>query len=339
MRWVTDTIERSCVQASQKYEKIPDDIIVSFSSSSFISDILTVQYVRSDETELIQMQEIDTMIKKIESESFARARKKCKQQFGLAHDDIRLVSSTVINIVIDDKIVTNPVGFSGRYVRLSILNVFSSASEFNIVRSIVSRLGKRTISLVPTPLIFPKLLETSEYSHENGCILDIGYSHTTILLVDDNRIISFETFPVGSEMLSEIIAESHPELSWIQIENLLCGGDVSISIDDEIRQFLEYLMDAVGGFFENQNYWTQKKHIFCYGWFFENKHSFWVFSEFFTHLFWPGIRKHRLIDVIEAPENNDKMLTYGLALIAQELLLVKKDPVVRILRYVLYNYE
>lgn len=159
------------------------------------------------------MQEIDTMIKKIESESFARARKKCKQQFGLAHDDIRLVSSTVINIVIDDKIVTNPVGFSGRYVRLSILNVFSSASEFNIVRSIVSRLGKRTISLVPTPLIFPKLLETSEYSHENGCILDIGYSHTTILLVDDNRIISFETFPVGSEMLSEIIAESHPELS------------------------------------------------------------------------------------------------------------------------------
>lgn len=29
---------------------------------------------------------------------------------------------------------------------------------------------------------------------------------------------------------------------------------MSISIDDEIRQFLEYLMDAVGGFFENQNY-------------------------------------------------------------------------------------
>lgn len=43
--------------------------------------------------------------------------------------------------------------------------------------------------------------------------------------------------------------------------------------------------------------------------------------------------------MVDAPENNDKMLTYGLALIGQELLLVKKDPIIRILRYVLYNYE
>jgi hypothetical protein len=32
-------------------------------------------------------------------------------------------------------------------------------------------------------------------------------------------------------------------------------------------------------------------------------------------------------------------VTYGLALLAEELLVVKKDPIVRILRYVLYAYE
>lgn len=171
---------------------------------------------------MMTMQEIDEMIKKIEAESFVRARKRCRNQFGIAHDDIRLVSSTVVNIVIDEKVVTNPIGFPGKHIRLTILNIFAPASEFNIIRSIVSRIGKRTISLVPTPLIFPKLLETSQYSHESSCILDIGYSHTTILLLDDNKILNFESFPVGTEMLQNIISESNPDLSLIQIENLLC---------------------------------------------------------------------------------------------------------------------
>lgn len=33
------------------------------------------------------------------------------------------------------------------------------------------------------------------------------------------------------------------------------------------------------------------------------------------------------------------MMCYALAILAQELLVTKKDPLIRILRYVLYNYE
>ncbi len=36
---------------------------------------------------------------------------------------------------------------------------------------------------------------------------------------------------------------------------------------------------------------------------------------------------------------SEYVTTYGLALIASDLLLIKKDPLVRILRYVLYQYE
>lgn len=191
------------------------------------------------------MQEVDQMIKKIEAESFIRAREKCKQQFGIAHDDIRLVSSTVVNIIIDEKTVTNPIGFPGKNIRLSIVNIFAPASEFNIIRSIVSSLGKQPISLIPTPLIFPKLIETSQYSEDSACILDIGHSHTTVLLTENNKIISFETFPIGTEMLVDLVTESHPDFSLIQIENLLCEGNHDISIEKEVNQFLEYLLDVI----------------------------------------------------------------------------------------------
>lgn len=41
------------------------------------------------------------------------------------------------------------------------------------------------------------------------------------------------------------------------------------------------------------------------------------------------------------PKKSEKEFptTHALGLLARELLLIKKDPVIRILRYVLYNYD
>jgi cell division ATPase FtsA len=46
MRGVSLSIERSMIQASQKVDIIPKDVILAFSSSQFISDQITTQYIR-----------------------------------------------------------------------------------------------------------------------------------------------------------------------------------------------------------------------------------------------------------------------------------------------------
>lgn len=181
--------------AGAKLDTLPDDIILTFSPEVTIFDSVTTQYIRSDRDSMITMEEIDSMIKKIEYQSLERAREKSKKQYGILHDDIKLVSSTLTAISIDGKQVSNPLGFSGSNIRIRVLNVFAPASEFNIIRSILSSLGKRTISVVPTPLLFSKVIEQSEYALENNVSIDIGYMHTTIVLESKNEILSFETFP------------------------------------------------------------------------------------------------------------------------------------------------
>jgi cell division ATPase FtsA len=119
------------------------------------------------------MHEIDDMIARIEKESYTRAHKKSKKQYGIEGDDLRLISSTIISISVDGRKVTSPIGFTGGRIRLTVLNVFVPASEFNIIRSIISRLGKRTISLIPAPLILPKLIEKTDLSGSNSCLIDI----------------------------------------------------------------------------------------------------------------------------------------------------------------------
>ncbi len=162
MRSVALTIERSMIQASQNIESIPTDVIIGFSSSQLISDNTTTQYIRTPGT-TITMNEIDEMVKRVEKNSFERVRKKAKESHGMVHDDLKLVSSTITAIELDGRHITNPIGFDGKKVRLSILNIFAPAGEFNIVRSVSSHIGKNIISLIPIPLVFPKILEKTDY--------------------------------------------------------------------------------------------------------------------------------------------------------------------------------
>jgi cell division protein FtsA len=162
MQGVALTLEKVIHEACSNIDGIPDDIIIAFSPSISIHDSTTSQYLRADGESPISMNEIDTMIEKIESASLLRAREKARREHGLTHDDIRLISSTLTSIHIDGKRVTNPIGFRGSELRITVLNVFALASEYNILRSIVSSLKKDIISLVPMPLLFPKVIENTE---------------------------------------------------------------------------------------------------------------------------------------------------------------------------------
>ncbi len=51
------------------------------------------------------------------------------------------------------------------------------------------------------------------------------------------------------------------------------------------------------------------------------------------------LKKKRLCEALDPKLQYDQCVVHGLSLMAKELLLVKKDPLVRILRYVLYQYE
>jgi hypothetical protein len=54
---------------------------------------------------------------------------------------------------------------------------------------------------------------------------------------------------------------------------------------------------------------------------------------------WHDIQSSKLYDHTEVPMTHDQTVISWLALMASELLLTRKDPLVRIMRYVLYQYE
>ena len=338
---IAQSIEQAMLQAGHSQGTIPDDIIMSFPSQSFVSDAITTQYTRADAESTLTMQEIDTMIKRIEKESYERARTKSRKQFGISSDDLRLVSSTIIAISVDGKKVTSPIGFTGGRVRLTVLNVFVPSSEFNVIRSIISSLGKRAISLIPEPLILPKVIEDTEFSRSTNCLIDIGYGHTTVTILTGNEIIGFETFPYGTEMLIELIATEKPGYSLLQIENIICTpSECEVGIHHQcLDEFLSYIWDVVFGYLQAEHIDVTLENLLLHGNIFENKIVRDEFSKLFHDTLWHELSTRRLCEIVSPALTHDQCIVAGLSQMASELLMTRKDPLVRILRYVLYQYE
>jgi cell division ATPase FtsA len=195
IRGIATTVEQAIIGASRDLDTIPDAVIMSFPSRGFVSDVITTQYIRADATVPITMHEVDQMISRIEGESSVRARTRSQRQFGIQSDDLRLISSTIVAIMIDGRTVSSPIGFMGSRLRLTVLNVFAPSSEFNMIRSILSTLDKHAISIIPEPLILPKVVEDLGMPDSTTVIIDVGQSHITVTLMDHGQIIGFEIFP------------------------------------------------------------------------------------------------------------------------------------------------
>lgn len=343
MKWVAETIDKAIHATCRGIETIPEDIIIGFSPVIAISDLMTSQYVRHDPDEPLTMDEIDDMIEKIERTSLSRAKERAKYEYAVVHDDIRLVSSTLTSIIIDGKQVSNPIGFHGKQVRLTILNIYALASEYNILRSIVSSLQKNTISIVPMPLILPKIIEQWEYVYEGNFCIDIGYTHITLVSIDHDEILFFDSFATGSKMLMDGISGAHSKMSFTEIETLLQKTDPKeewrILREKCAREYFEYVIDMIVSIATRQNLTLTHKNIFFSGGIFGSQ---WIEDLFVEMLeqaigYFPKIL--HLAHTSTPPIAQDSAVIHGLALLGQELLHTKKDPIVRILRYTLYHYE
>jgi hypothetical protein len=344
MQGVADCIDRAIHEACRHVKDIPDDIIVGFSPMTCIHDHMVSQYMREDEAAPLTMEELDMMIEKIEKSSLQRAKEKAKTEYGVIHDDIRLISSTLTSIMIDGKNVTHAIGLPGKYVRIHVLNIFALASEYNVLRSIIASLKKRPISLVPIPLLFSKIIEKTKMSEEETIFIDIGYSNVTIVFQKDQEITFFDTFEIGSKMLIDILQSALPDMSYTSLENLLMRqnpeSSESLIRESSTHEYLTYVIDTLLSVLMRSGDSMKMKNVCISGGIFA---SAWIEKIFFSILsesIGYTVRHMRLGDgLLSTPMPAEYILNAGLAELGRELLHTKKDPIIRILRYTLYHYE
>lgn len=209
---VSDAIKKTIAKASENLEEIPNDMVISLSSTLTFSDIIHMNYVRENPGSPIGMEEIDQIVKKIEHTSLDRVKGKIRERTGIIESEMKLVTTSIISIMVDGKKIGNPVGFPGKNIKLGIINVFLPLSYVTMIQNIGRGLGKNIISLIPSIITLPKLIENKDENFDFNAFIDFGYTKTTISIENRGEILGGNVLNFGFSTLEETFKAREPKL-------------------------------------------------------------------------------------------------------------------------------
>jgi hypothetical protein len=304
-----------------------------------LTDTLSMNYVRENPETPLGMEEIDRMIGKIESKSLERAKPRIMARVLESEGQMKLVTTALTSIVIDGKKVSNPMGFTGTNISLTVCNVFLPISTFHLYSSIVRDLDKKLISFVPTPIALPKAQEASLELFDPNCFVDIGAAYTTVVLENYSEILGSVVIPFGSSLFERIFASKNPKLSHLEVENRIIAADQKDEAFKRAQEeFLDLLVDAVVVALRDIAPDFIVRNVYLSG---------ALSSEGFLDIFMKALSAklpHLNLKGYPLIPPSEKLpaeygVAYALSKTAEELVRQKQDPIARILRYVIYRYE
>lgn len=205
-----------------------------------------MNYIRENPENPITMDEIDHIVKKVEHTSLDRVKGKIKERTGIIESEMKLVTTSIISITVDGKKIGNPIGFTGKNIKLGVINVFVPLSYANMIQNIGRGLSKNIISLIPSIITLPKLLEEKDENFDFNCSIDFGASKTTIVVQNRGEILGGNTLNFGFSLLEETFKRKEPKLSYLDIEHHIANMEETYEEHKEVFDaFLNILFDAI----------------------------------------------------------------------------------------------
>lgn len=243
---VSETIKKAINKAGENLDGIPSDIVISLGSILTFSDIIHMNYIRENPESPITMDEIDHIVKKVEHTSLDRVKGKIRERTGIIESEMKLVTTSIISITVDGKKIGNPIGFTGKNIKLGVINVFVPLSYVNMIQSIGRGLSKNIISLIPSIVTLPKLTENKEENFDFNCCIDFGGTKTTIVVSNRGEILGGNTLNFGFGLLEETFKRKEPKLGYLDIEHHITHMEQTYEEHREVfDSFFSIIFDGI----------------------------------------------------------------------------------------------
>ena len=126
---------------------------------------------------------------------------------GLPNVDIRLVHAAVTGASIDGYTVTNPVGFHGRHVRISVFNAFAPLIHLGALQTVASMLDLELVAIVAEPYAVARCMDDEQVQQTGALFIDVGGGTTDVALVRQGGIEGTRMFALGGRAFTKSLAD------------------------------------------------------------------------------------------------------------------------------------
>jgi cell division protein FtsA len=151
--------------------------------------------------------ELLKLIDGVQQEALREAERAITWETGLGRVDVRLVHAAVTAAQIDGYPVTNPVGFKGRHVKISVFNAFAPLVHLGALQSVAGQLELELLEIVAEPYAVARVLASEQVQQSGALFVDVGGGTTDVALVRNGGIEGTRMFALGGRAFTKSIAD------------------------------------------------------------------------------------------------------------------------------------
>jgi len=221
----------------------------------------TVHYERANPEIRIDLPELRNILQKVQWKAFDRIKKQLAWETGQDTIDVRLINAAIVSVKIDGYRITNPMGFQGRDVSISIFNAYAPMIHLGALQRIADELNLEVTSIAAEPYAIAQSIGFYGEPDFGSVIIDIGGGTTDVAVIRNGGLEGTVMFALGGRAFTKRLAKafgiSFQEAEQIKLKYATEGirADWAVKIDKIFKEDCAVWMSGLElafGSFRNQ---------------------------------------------------------------------------------------
>jgi cell division protein FtsA len=239
IRAVVDNCQVALGEAEEMAGFRPTQVVIGIAGELVKGFTTSHSQERKRPDQPITGQELQRLIDGVQHEAMRDAERSITWETGLPNVDIRLVHAAVTGATIDGYPVTNPVGFQGRHVMISIFNAFAPLVHLGALQTVASQLDLELLAIVAEPYAVARCLGGDQVQQAGAVFIDVGGGTTDVALVRQGGVEGTHMFALGGRAFTKSLAD-RLELPFARAEALKIDYARGLPVDraDEVRAII-----------------------------------------------------------------------------------------------------
>ncbi len=167
----------------------------------------TTSYIRRDPSSKIDLAELKNIVHKVQWRAFDVVRSQLAYETGYNEIDVKLVNAAIVDVRIDGYKVTNPIGFQGKEVTLSIFNAFAPLVHYGALQTIAAEIDRELLAIAAEPYALTRCLGYEDTGQFGGIFIDVGAGTTDIAVVRDGTVEGTKMFTLGGHTFTKRLSK------------------------------------------------------------------------------------------------------------------------------------
>jgi cell division protein FtsA len=203
---VVQNCDRALSEAEQQAGVSVRTAIIGIAGELVKGTTTTVRVARKDPQKQLDIEEMERIIKLVQSRAEQRAKQQIGVELGGKDVELRLVNSALVNIEIDGYPVTNPIGFQGKDVVVQLYTAFAPMIHIGALERTAQELDLDLLAVAAEPFAVARsVIGDNQSANLSAILMDVGGGTTDIAVVNDGGVQGTKMFGIGGRAYTRSI--------------------------------------------------------------------------------------------------------------------------------------